>query len=324
MNTPKFRFVLALLAASTAAYPASLEGPRMGMVFDSSMRALRPILGIPGASIMGDPLKSVLDLRRVSIAPQQDYALAAQGEHNEIAVLRFDRSPMTSALVPGTHHGPDQMVFSPGGRVAAVHYKDRNRIQVLSGLPASPKVVDELYLSGTAVPSALAVGDDNTVLAGVGSSVYWVTHSGEVPVLTGVRKVSAITLSTARLALVADGATNQVHRLHNLTSALETDILAGAAQGISAPVAVAVSSDSRRAFVANGKSGTVAILDLQGKAPARKIACGCKLTGLDRLDGDNLFRLTEPSNRPMWLLEASAKETRVVFVPASLARSSAK
>jgi hypothetical protein len=327
MNTQKFWFVLAWLAASTAAYPASpasLEGPRMGMVFDSSTRALRPILGIPGAAIMGEPLKTELDLRRVVISPQQDYALAAQGEHNEIVVLRFDHAPMTSTLVPGTHRGPDQMVFSPGGLVAAVHYKDGNRIQVLSGLPASPKVVDELYLSAGALLSAFAVGDDNTVLAGVGSSVYWITHSGEVPVLTGVRKVSAITLTTARLALVADAATNQIHRLQNLTTALETDILAGPAQGIAAPVAVAVSSDSRRAFVANGKSGTVAILDLQGKAPVRKIACGCKLTGLDRLDGDNIFRLTEPSNRPMWVLEASAKETRVVFVPADLARSGAK
>jgi DNA-binding beta-propeller fold protein YncE len=324
MNTQKFKLVLALLAASTAAYPASLEGPRMGMVFDSSMRVLRPILGTPGAAIMGEPLKTGLDLRRVAISPQQDYALAAQGEHNEIAVLRFDHAPMTSTLVPGTHHGPDQMVFSPGGRVAAVHYKDGNRIQVLSGLPDSPKVVDELYLSAGALPSALAVGDDNTVLAGVGSSVYWVTRSGEVPVLKGVSKVSAIALTTARLALVADAVNNQIHRLQNLTSALETDVLAGPAQGIAAPVAVAVSSDSRRAFVANGKSGTVAILDLQGKTPVRKIACGCKLTGLDRLDGDNLFRLTEPSNRPMWVLEAGAKETRVVFVPADLARSSAK
>ena len=273
---------------------------------------------------MGDPFKTELDLRRVSISPQQDYALASQGDHNEIVVLRFDRAAMTSTPVPDTHRGPVLMVFSPGGRVAAIHYKDRNRIQVLSGLPASPKVVDELYLTGSALPSALAVGDDNTVLAGVGTSVFWVTRSGEVPVLTGVRKVSAITLQSARLALVADATTNQIHRLHNLTSALETDILAGPAQGIATPVAVAVSSDGRRAFTANGKSGTVAILDLIGKAPVRKIACGCKLTGLDRLDGDNLFRLTELSNRPMWVLEASTKETRVVFVPAALARSSAK
>jgi DNA-binding beta-propeller fold protein YncE len=273
---------------------------------------------------MGDPLKTNLDLRRVSISPQQDYALAVQGEHNELAVLHFDRAPVTSTLIQGVHHGPDQMVFSPGGRVAAVHYKDGNRIQVLGGLPSSPKVLDELYLSAGALPSALAVGDDNTVLAGVGSSVYWVTRSGEVPVLKGLSKVSAITLATARLALVADAAANQIHRLRNVTTSLETDVLAGSAQGIAAPIALAIASDGQSAFVANGKTGMIAILDLQGKAPVRKIACGCKVTGLDRLDGDNLFRLTEPSNKPMWVLEASAKETRVVFVPALLARSSAK
>jgi len=324
MNIHKFRLVLVLTAAATIAFPASLQGPRMGMVFDSSMRALRPILGIPGAAIMGEPLKTELDLRRVSISPQQDYALASQGDHNEIVVLRFDHAPMTSAPVAGTRRGPDLMVFSPGGRFAAVHYRDGNRIQVLGGLPGAPKVVEELYLSAGALPSALAVGDDNTVLAGVGSSVYWVTRSGEVPVLKGIGRVSAITMTTARLALVADAGTNQIHGLHNLTTALETEILAGPAQGIAAPVAVAISNDSRRAFVANGKSGMVGILDLQGKTPAKKIACGCKLTGLNRLDGDNLFRLTEPSNKPMWVLEAGAKETRIVFVPGDLARSNAK
>ena len=143
---------------------------------------------------MGDPLETELDLRRVAISPQQDYALAAEGDHNEVVVLRFDRAPMTSTLVPGAHHGPDQMVFGPGGRVAAVHYKDRNRIQVLSGLPGSPKVVDELYLSGSALPSALAVGDDNTVLAEWGTR-YWVAQY-EVPVLTGGQGC-AITLLTA-------------------------------------------------------------------------------------------------------------------------------
>ena len=89
-------------------------------------------------------------------------------------------------------------------------------------------------------------------------------------------------------------------------------------------IRLSATRNNSAADVTGGKPGTVAILDLQGKAPVRKISCGCKLTGLDRLDGDNLFRLTEPSNRPMWVLEANAKETRVVFVPAALARSSAK
>src|SRR5882724_3878412 len=220
MKIQRFQLVFTLLAASVTAFSASLEGPRMGMVFDPSMRALRPILGIPGAALMGEPLKTSLDLRRVAISPRQDYALASHGEHNEVVVLHFDRVPLASTPVPGARRGPEQLVFSPGGHVAAIRYKDGNRIQVLAGLPASPKVVEELYLSAGALPSALAVGDDNTVLAGVGSSVYWVTRSGDVPVLKGIGKISAITLTTARLALVADAGANRIHLLQNLTTAL--------------------------------------------------------------------------------------------------------
>jgi DNA-binding beta-propeller fold protein YncE len=324
MNVHRFWLSFTLLAAPAAIFPASLEGPRMGMVFDSSMKALRPILGIPGAAILGEPMKATLDIRKIAISPQQDYALATEGEHNEVVVLNLGRSTVTSALVHGARRGPDQMVLSPGGRVAALHYREGNRIQVLSGLPSTPKIVEDLYLSPGASPSALAVGDDETVLAGVAGSVFWVTRSGEVPVLTGLQKITAITMPSARMALVADAATNQIHRLQNITGGLETDIVAGPAQAISAPVAVATSSDNRHAFVVNAKTGTIAILDLEGKTAVKKIACGCKPTGLDRLEGDNVFRLTEPSDRPMWVLEAIARQTRVVFVPADLARSSAK
>jgi hypothetical protein len=81
-------------------------------------------------------------------------------------------------------------------------------------------------------------------------------------------------------------------------------------------VALAVSDDGRRMFVANGKSRTVAIISLSGHAGATLIACGCTPTGLDRLAGGEVFRLTEPSDLPMWILEATRHQPRVLFVPA--------
>ena len=52
----RFRcFVLAMLVASAVAMATSLDGPRLGMVYDPALRALRPILGIPGAAVMGEP-----------------------------------------------------------------------------------------------------------------------------------------------------------------------------------------------------------------------------------------------------------------------------
>jgi len=156
MSTQKFRFVVALLAALPAAYPVPASPASWRAADGSGFRLLdknsAPHSRHSRSGHHGDPFKTELDLRRVSISPQQDYALASQGAHNEIVVLRFDRAAMTSTPVPDTHRGPVLMVFSPGGRVAAIHYKDRNRIQVLSGLPASPKVVDELYLTAALYP----------------------------------------------------------------------------------------------------------------------------------------------------------------------------
>jgi hypothetical protein len=321
MKSPKFWLALTLLLTPHAVHSASLDGPRLGMVFDPTVRALRPILGIPGAAILGEPLDLGLDLRRTAVSPQQDYVLATEGEHNQVVVLTAGHAPV---FVAGADRGPDALVLSPGGQVAALYFKGRNRIEVVSGLPAAPRVATALFLSAGSTVSALAIGDDQTVLAAVGSTLYWVSHSGEVPVLTNLHKISAIALMSTHGAIVADAATNQIHRVRNITGALETDILAGPRDGISSPVAVAVSRDNRRAFVANGKSGTVAMLDLQGKIGVTRISCACTPTGLDRLAGDNVFRLTEPSNQPMWVLEASAGASRILFVPADLPRSSKK
>jgi hypothetical protein len=321
MKSPKSWLALTLLLAPATVNPASLEGPRLGMVFDRTARALRPISGIPGAAILGEPLDLGLDLRRTAVSPQQDYVLATEGEHNQVIVLTAGHVPV---FVAGADRGPDELVLSPGGQAAALYFKDRNRIEIVSGLPAAPRVATALFLSAGSTLSALAIGDDQTVLAGVGGAVYWVSHSGEVPVLTNLQKISAIVLTSTQFAIVADAATNQIHRVRNITGAIETDILAGPVEGISSPVAVAVSRDNRRVFVANGKSETVALLDLRGKIGVTRISCACTPTGLDRLAGDNVFRLTEPSNRPMWVLEARTGGSRIVFVPADLPRSTKK
>ena len=310
-------------AIATTLSAASIQGPQLGLVFDASQKALRPIFGIPGAAILGQPLDTGIELHKTSISPHQDYALATEGDHNQVVVVTLGRKAATP--VPGVEQDPDQILLSPAGHAAALYYKTRNILLILSALPGAPKVSEELYISGGARPSALAVGDDGrTVLAGIGSTVFMVTRSGEVPVLPGLLKITAITVPVHGTAYVADSGRNQIYRLRGLGGNLETDILAGPKQGIGAPVALAVSQDGGRAFVVNGKSRTVSIIDLHGHTPVTKIACGCAPTGLDRLVGNEVFRLTEPSNRPLWMLDASARVTRVLFIPEDLAGSGQK
>lgn len=318
MNCRKVWFALALLIAPAAVRPAtnSIEGPRLGFVFDHTTKSVRPILGIPGAATLGQPLESGLDLRKIAISPMQDYVLATEGEHNQVVVLATNRTPMVAVAVQGADHGPDQLSISTGGTAAALYYKGGNHVLVVSGLPAAPKISARLYLSAGQVPSALAISDDGeTLLAGVSDSVYWVSPNGEVPILKGLHKIVSIALASNHTALVADGVANQIHRVQNVTTAVETDVVAGAKEGIAAPVAMAMSQDGKRAFVANGKSGTIATVDLQSKTEVSQLSCQCTPTGLDRLAGTDVFRLTEPSSGPMWVLEAATHQSRIVFVP---------
>jgi hypothetical protein len=166
--------------------------------------------------------------------------------------------------------------------------------------------------------------DGRAVLAAVDRSVYWVSASGEVPLIKGLPKITAMAFVVGHTALVADGVRNQVYRVRAATTSAEIEVMAGPKEGINGPVALAVSRDNLHAFVANAKSGGIVKLDLTEKTAVEKISCGCTPAVLERLGADDLFRLTEASERPVWVLDASAQKSRVVFVPVDLPRSSAK
>jgi DNA-binding beta-propeller fold protein YncE len=325
MNSRNRWLVFALLLAPALAAGATIQGPELGFVFDSAKRELRPILGIPGAAVLGEAVATDAELRRAAVSPQQNYVLAVAGEHNQVFVIAMNHTPLTPVPVQGADRGPDQIALSAGGRAAVLYYKNRNRMEVVTGLPESPKVTSELYLSAGQYPSTVAIGDDGgTVLAGVGAALYQITAGGEVPVLTELGKVSAIAVPATGTAIIADSAHSQIHRVRGIGGGIEANVIAGPKDGISSPVAVTVSRDGSRAFVANGKGGTVSVIGLKLEGVVTKIACGCTPTGLARLAGDEVFRLTEISSRPLWMLEAGAHEPRILFVPADPARSSQK
>ena len=320
MKTRTVLFTLAL-ALAPAIFCATMDGPRLGMVFDPAHRTLRPLLGIPGAAVLGQPVELDVFLSKAVVSPQQDYVLATFGDQQAVGLMVVSAAVTKPVALSGVGQAPDQMVLSAAGHAGALYYQNANKIQVLGGLPAAPKVAAEFYLSAGQFPLTLAVSDDaQTVLAALGHGVYWINAQGEVPVATGLERVSSIALAPDHTALIADTVGNRIQRVRNVTGTPQADSLAGSEQGISAPVAVAFSSDSQRGFVANGKSGMITILDLAGKSPIASISCGCKPTGLDRLSGNDVFRLTRPSNQPMWLFEAGGVQPRVVFVPADSPR----
>jgi DNA-binding beta-propeller fold protein YncE len=266
-----------------------------------------------------------VEFDKAVVSPLQDYVLLTTGETRKVELLSLSHLPLAATSVRGAEPSPDAIALSPRGGAAALYYKDRDLIQVLAGLRTSPRVSAELYFSAGKQPATIAVSEDGrAVLAAVDRTVYWVSGSGDVPLLMGLPKITAIAFTVGHTALVADGAKNQVYRVHAATTAADIEVIAGPKEGVNRPVALALSRDNRHAFVANAKAGGIVKLDLTEKTAVEKISCGCAPAVLDRLGDGDVFRLTEASERPMWVLDASANKSRVVFVPVDVPRSSGK
>jgi hypothetical protein len=313
------QMVMAVLLVGVAAAQSgtALSGPTMGLVFDSSQSALRPIRGIPGAATLGDPVNPGFALASATVSPRQDYALALRTDDSSVVLVRPGGA---SAAVSGARPGPALTVFSPAGTAAALYNSGAGRVQILTGLPDAAAVQSDLDISALAGPvAALAVDDAGTSLflaAGAAETVslYRIAMDGTSQFLAPFRSVAALHLSAnGREALLADSTAGAVYIIRELQGAGHLETIASGRDGLGTPIGVE-SDAAGRIFVAD-QAGNVTILD-RSHGSAVSLPCGCTPTGLFRLSGTATFRLTEPSSgAPMWVLDASGADARIVAVP---------
>jgi len=312
------QIVPAVLLASVAAAQTgtALSGPTMGLVFDASQSALRPIRGIPGAATLGDAVNPGFPLASATVSPRQDFALALRADDSSVVLALAGGG---SAAVPGARPAPALMVFSPAGATAALYDSGAGRVQVLTGLPDAAAVQSDVDISALAGPvAALAVDDAGSTLflaAGAAETValYRIAMDGTSQFLASFRSVAALRLSVnGREAMLADSAAGAVYAIRDLRGAGRMETIASGRDGLGIPIAVE-SDSAGRIFVAD-QAGNVTILN-RGRGPVVSLPCGCTPAGLFRLSGTATFRLTEPSNGPMWVLDASGADARIVAVP---------
>jgi len=290
----------------------------LGLVFDRTVGGLRPISGIPGAATTGEPLALGFTISRAEISPTQDAALVVNARSSSVALIRASGSDWVTASLDGVEAAPDSMAFSPGGSAAALYYA-AGRVQILTGLAATPAVAGEIDVSSLPVLiTAMAVNDTGSFLlmaAGQAESVslYYVAISSAPRLVGSFRSVSSVRLFNAgQQALVADTLAATVYQVTDPAGAAVTQVVASASDGISGLVAADTDSTGQRIFAAAG-TGTVLILDRSG-GPAATLNCACAPTGLFRLAGAATFRLTELASGPLQVLDANAAP-RIVAVP---------
>jgi hypothetical protein len=316
-------------ASSEATSPDLFGTPSVGYVFEPETQALRPILGTPGAALFGSKVELGMNVRRAWVSPRQTFVLAEVEQFPEVLLLDLQQGAQTSKTLPTLSVGAERVAASPTGTAMAFYFRNENRLQIASGLPASPEVGPGIDLADIpGLLSSLAVSDDGraalvAVTDGGTGAVYLIT-SEQKRIITQAGDVRAMTFLTNSLsAVIGDTAANEVRLLDDVMGAAATQLLAEESRGISHPLALQVSVDNSRVFVLNSGAQAITTVDLTTGLLSHLPIDG-SASRLQRLGGE-VFQLTDDFRQSTLLFDATSPEARIVFVPQAVSeRSSAR
>lgn len=309
--------LLAIPAMPLGAQTGQVGGPAIGFVFDGSVSALRPVLGIPGASTMGAAVDAGFPLAWAAVAPRQDSAIALDGG----GLLHLLRLGAGAAEVPC---GPcpstaEAAVFSPSGSAVALY--SAGRVQIVTGLPATPAAGASFEVAspargtlGRSVAPPLALSDDGAwLLVSTRNSVdLWSAAGGPRELLAAAPFALVAFAPGGHDAAVADARGAALLLIHDVAASAARQPLA-VPDDIRQSAALAFSADGSRLFLANPQAQSVTAIDVASGART-STACNCAPYALTPMG--NLVRLNEAGSGPVWLLDgAGAAAPRVVFVP---------
>ena len=305
---------LASLAAVLEAQPqGTISGPVAGYVFDKAAHAMRPVLGLPGASLLGRPMNWRYRVDQAFIAPKLDSAVGVTAE-GAFRLFRMRDGIVTEMAVGGLAPAgsPYSVAFSPSGSSAALY--GGNRVQLVSGLPDAPVLGGSIDLTAAGLPSALALSDDaRTLLVSVNNSIRFFESYADMGKLIDTAPGALVAFAAGGHDAAAADAGAGVVLFHDLAGAGTSQVIAAPDQNGAAFSALAFSADGKTLFLASAAAQGVTQLDLAAGSRNR-IPCGCSPTVLARMG--RVFRLTELTADPLWLLDAPESTPRVVFVPA--------
>lgn len=311
------RFHRSLLFGLLAAAPGysqngSVAAPAMGYAFDANAAAIRPLRGIPGASLLGDPLDPGFAISLAAISPRQNFALAVSSTDSRLRLVPLSGGNAGS-LPDSALTAPDRIFFSPSGSAALL--LQNGRLQALSGLPDHAAVREIDLSSLTATPSAVAVSDDGALVALAGEGSAWAVDAGGSSfqlALPGV--TAALSFGINSHDLIAVSGTGDVHVVRHPGSDSDYRLIHAADEQTAGAIAARFSADGARAFLVSA-DGTAAAITVDTGAVAT-ISCGCRATSLDPLNSRDLFRLTSAGQSVLMLFDGSGDAgPKVWFVP---------
>jgi hypothetical protein len=315
---------LALVCFAIGAFgqdaPPSINGPVLGFVADASGGTIQPIIGVLGASVVGRPLALDFEIRNAVISPKQNFALATWGENAEVVLIRLGLDSATMMSLGAVRTGADLIAISPSGTAAAAYTHSNKVVRSITRLADAPEIVFEFDLSDIEGRlQRVSISDDGALallnFTTVESSTLWAVNSSGARWVLPAQYPSAATFLAGRHdAVIADDAAQEVFVLRAIDQDASRISVASFGEGFDGIAGVAASPDGLRIFITSKKSENVTLVDLNASL-STALPCHCAATGLHPLKGTSVFRLNDPSNGAIAVLDASSSEPRIIVVP---------
>ena len=303
------------LAQRNVAAPTNLGTPSLGYVYDSTANGFRPVAGIPGSAALGPAVHAGFPISMAAVAPDGTFALAVSAGDG-IRLVRFWNHKVHTMSVDGALTSPSLMTFSPSGSAALLY--DSARLQVVTGLSATPAVQD-LNLAGlTGAASALAVADDGSLAAMAVNNIVWLVTADAAAQLS--LPGSVITFRPGSHDLLSATPDGGVYLMQSAAPGGGFRQVHSGDGQTAGPLAVQFSMDGAQAYVVNA-AGFISDIDL-ASGLSSAISCGCAPTALERLNSQSAFRITDAASLPLWLVEMSPAGPKSWFVPLSAGAAS--
>ena len=296
-----------------------VRGPLLGFV-SLQEDGVRPIRGIPGAASLGPAIAGIPEFRAAALSSLNGFLLGVRAVDDRLVLICGLGRREQLAGLPVIASGVSLLVLSPSERTAAIYDRPASRITVLKGLPDDPKVSWSAALD--ALPgelAALAVRDDGgEAMAAAGGSLITVARGGDwrhIASVDGAVRLSYLNDSSD--AVYVDAGRKRMHLLRRSEGGISVIPLAGEADGLAAPEALALSRDNRRAFVANSDPAQVLVVDLR-TGLIESTPCSCAVTGVTPLAGNAVFQISSTKNQAVCVFDGTRSEPRLSYIPPPL------
>src|SRR5215470_13509772 len=112
--------LVAMIPALVMAQSAgTISGPTLGYVFDESVSSIRPLRGIAGSAIVGEPLNPGFALNNAISLRDERYILAAPQEGSYLVAINLGVNPPVAKAIAGAAKSA-AITLSPNGKTAAL------------------------------------------------------------------------------------------------------------------------------------------------------------------------------------------------------------